>query len=210
MKFKKPTALILIISIFCFINVTKAQSKVVGEIINVNQDYRIAFSDLNNSQLNVGEVVEIYKEDKFLTYLEVFESSNVISKLMPIETGTRFKTEVTFDKINVGNRVVKIASGKNIQDSNEPFADVQLTKNNKYKEISDKYDALSVRYTEIFSENRRLGLENKELEKKLNKGYHKRNSSVKGNKEIKKLKNVISKLKVKLNNMEKLLEGNGK
>lgn len=84
-----------------------AQEKVTGEIINVNHQYKIAFTDISSDYLRKGDLVEIYADGNFVSYLEVSEASGAISKLIPATQPGKSKG-VDFSKIAVGNKVVKI------------------------------------------------------------------------------------------------------
>ncbi len=84
-----------------------AQEKVTGEIINVNHQYKIAFTDISSDYLHKGDLVEIYADENFVSYLEVSEASSAISKLIPPTQPGKSKG-MDFSKIAVGNKVVKI------------------------------------------------------------------------------------------------------
>lgn len=84
-----------------------AQEKVAGEIININHQYKIAFTDISSDYLRKGDLVEIYADQNFVSYLEVAETSSAISKLIPPTQPGKSKG-IDFSKIAVGNKVVKI------------------------------------------------------------------------------------------------------
>jgi hypothetical protein len=84
-----------------------AQEKVTGEIININHQYKIAFTDISSDYLRKGDLVEIYADGNFVSYLEVSEASGAISKLIPPTQPGKSKG-ADFSKIAVGNRVIKI------------------------------------------------------------------------------------------------------
>jgi len=79
-----------------------------GQIININQNYQIAFTDLGSRVLNQGDLVKVsLNADEFL-YLQVLESSPILSKL-GISKVEGFQTNINdFQRMTVGNEVVKI------------------------------------------------------------------------------------------------------
>lgn len=89
-----------------------AKEEVIGEIININYKYKIAFTDLNNYHLQPGDIVEIYKDNQFLTYLEVSESSSAISKLISLKDKGEYDTGVKFSDIRIGYKVLKVHEDK--------------------------------------------------------------------------------------------------
>jgi len=106
--FKKHTYLLLtILIIFSGINIF-AQEMPIGEIVNVNYQYKIAFTDLSNLELKEGDIVEIHKEGKLLTYMMVSKTSSAISKLVPIKKRGVFETKIEIDEITVGSTVRKV------------------------------------------------------------------------------------------------------
>ncbi|MCD4780876.1 MAG: hypothetical protein K8S27_10070 [Candidatus Omnitrophica bacterium] len=85
-----------------------AQKVIMGEIINVNYRYLTAFSDLSRPYVQPGDIVEIYSDGMFVTYLKVSETSTAISKLIPIKRKGPYKTQINFKKISIGFQVKKI------------------------------------------------------------------------------------------------------
>ena len=75
-----------------------AQKIIMGEIINVNYRYMTAFSDLSRPYVQSGDIVEIYNDGVFVTYLKVSETSTAISKLIPIKRKGPYKTQIDFKK----------------------------------------------------------------------------------------------------------------
>lgn len=94
-----------------------AQEKVTGEIININHQYKIAFTDIGSEYLRKGDLVEIYTDGKFVSYLEVSEASGAISKLIPPTQQGKSKG-ADFSKVAVGNKVIKLLSS----DGSEVFS----------------------------------------------------------------------------------------
>jgi len=89
-----------------------SQSKSSGEIINVNHQLRIAFTDLGDRMLNPGDVVKIYNNGNFIAHLKVVETSEVVSKLAIIDEGQYQATFGDFTSINIGDMVTKISQGE--------------------------------------------------------------------------------------------------
>ncbi len=81
-----------------------------GQIINVNQNFKIAFTDLGNRVLKPNDIVKVFiSRDEFL-YMKVMECSPILSKLGTIQEGA-FKTILQdMPRISVGNVVVKLTA----------------------------------------------------------------------------------------------------
>lgn len=79
-----------------------------GQIINVNQDYQIAFTDLGSSVLRQGDVVKVFLTADDFIYMQVVESSSILSKLGPVQL-EQYKTSYRdLNRLAVGNSVKKI------------------------------------------------------------------------------------------------------
>jgi len=89
-----------------------AKDEIPGEIININYKYKIAFTDLGNSHLHPGDILKVRKGNAVIGYLEVSESSTAISRLIPIKNHKEYNTEVIFNKITIGDTVIKITAGE--------------------------------------------------------------------------------------------------
>jgi len=172
-----------------------SQEKIEGEIINVNHQYRIAFTDVSSHYLRVTDIVEVYAEGNFLGYLEVAETSGIISKLIPVRQKVNFKTDINFPKVAVGNRVVKImpsdATRADVSPGNlfpipdrrtsgdEKSSDAIERMEKEKKKLQDDYTDLLKkleisfkRIEELEAENMNLSQENNALRKKgLRKRY---------------------------------------
>ena len=85
-----------------------ADSKVSGKIVNINTELKVAFTDLVPQQVLAGDVVEIYQADTFLTYLEVLETTETVSKLGFVKKSGLATSLDGFNKIAVGCRVVRL------------------------------------------------------------------------------------------------------
>ena len=85
-----------------------ADSKVSGKIVNINTELKVAFTDLVPQQVLAGDVVEIYQADTFLTYLEVVETTEAVSKLGFVKKSGLATNLDGFDKIAVGCRVIRL------------------------------------------------------------------------------------------------------
>jgi len=81
-----------------------AEERVIGEIINVSYQHEIAFSDIGQEGLNVGDVLEVLQSGQRVTYLQVIEVSEALSKLGPVNDGTY---STNFGKVQIGNVVAK-------------------------------------------------------------------------------------------------------
>ncbi|MCA9401970.1 MAG: hypothetical protein KC713_10100, partial [Candidatus Omnitrophica bacterium] len=96
-----------------------------SEIINVNDQYKVAFSDLTSPEVQIGDIIVVYVSPEQKTYLEVYETNPIMSKLGPVKTPT---TEITtnFSFVRVGTTVAKNGTEpKRIIKSGEgPFSQV--------------------------------------------------------------------------------------
>ncbi len=81
-----------------------------GQIINVNQNYQIAFTDLGNATLKQGDVIKVMITSDEFVYMQVLESSSILSKLGPIQS-ENFKTNYKdLQRVSVGNAVMKVTA----------------------------------------------------------------------------------------------------
>jgi hypothetical protein len=93
-----------------------------GQVINVNQSYQIAFVDLGSGILKQGDVVKVLVggSDDFI-YMQVLESSSILSKLGPVQSDN-FKTSLKdISRIAVGNPVVKVNPALEEKAAAQPF-----------------------------------------------------------------------------------------
>lgn len=81
-----------------------------GQIINVNQNFKIAFTDLGSRVLKPNDIVKVFiTRDEFL-YMKVIECSPILSKLGTVQEDA-FKTNLQdMPRISVGNLVVKLTA----------------------------------------------------------------------------------------------------
>lgn len=172
-----PLAMILFITIRFGI----AAEQLSGEIININYEYQIAFTDLSNTHLYNNDIVEITHNGEHITYLEVLESSEVITKLVPYKKKREFFTGKDFDKINIGNKVFKVSSADSnfessyvdsidkedtVQSDKKIIAD-QASLNSQFKTLTENYINVSNQLAQLVTEKNRLEENYKELERKL-------------------------------------------
>ena len=109
-----------------------ADSKTTGEIVNINTELKIAFTDLVPQRILAGDVVEIYQANTFLTYLEVVETTETVAKLGFVKKSGLATSIDGFNKIAVGCRVVRLP------ESALPSYDAVLTKLNDAAEKNDQ------------------------------------------------------------------------
>jgi hypothetical protein len=82
-----------------------------GEIINVSQHYKIAFTDMGKESLSPGDIVRAHISKEHFVYLKVIESSVALAKLGFTET-KEFNTDPAgFKQIAIGNLVTKVLTG---------------------------------------------------------------------------------------------------
>jgi len=95
-----------ILSFFIFCGPLFADDK--GQIININQNYQIAFTDLGNSALKQGDIVKVSLSADDFVFMQVLESSPILSKLGPSQVDN-FRTNLKeFQSMTVGDAVVKV------------------------------------------------------------------------------------------------------
>ncbi len=229
----------------CNQKISIAQSQANGEIININYQYKIAFTDLSDFHLDSGDIVEIYDGLNLLTHLKVSETTSVLSKLIAIDNG-QFKTEIPFTDIKIGNRVVKSSSGTTINTAPMPSNTTQLPSSEpakpanygtyssgsdlqqKYDRLNENYIILSNNLAKMLTEKNLSDNENSQLKQELEaaiiriKELEENNSAIQKSleeatvsgekatcyKNVKKLEQTINTLKIKLQNMAKMVEGN--
>ena len=79
-----------------------------GQIINVNQAYQVAFTDLGNQALRPGDIVQVYITTDDFVYMQVLESSVILSKL-GVSQSDPYKTNFKdLARITIGNAVAKV------------------------------------------------------------------------------------------------------
>ncbi len=221
--------LILIFSLFSF--QAFAMRNVSGEIININQQYKIAFTDLSNPELHVGDIVEVRDRGKFITYLKVSEVSNVISKLVMVTQKGLYQTKAAFKDIKVGNSIKKVEHfEKNHSDLQKREIDKKADLKADTQKLSESYTTLFNNLAELTNEKKSLEIKYEALEKKIKKVekslqdieikksmLEEENKVLKASlkkiqnnnehKQIKSLKQTIETLKKKLERMAQLIEG---
>lgn len=102
MKLPAIFSTIFLICSLILISITTAHS---AEIININYKYRIAFADLTEKDVGVGDMVTIITPDGYKTKLKVVETYPVMIKLGVAE-GDMALTDDQFSAITIGSQVV--------------------------------------------------------------------------------------------------------
>ena len=98
----------LIISLFIFSPATgQAQTK-LGEIVNINYKYKIAFTDLTQSEVRSGDKVAVKNTEGATVYLEAVEVYPVMVKLSIASTPGYELSDDQFTKIIVGSLVTTV------------------------------------------------------------------------------------------------------
>ena len=175
-------AIILIFQTFAH-----AQQNIKGEIININYKYQIAFTDIGSAYLTAGDIVEVRMMNGSIISLKVAEATDVLSRLTLNVTSDQDPAANLFDKINVGDTVVKVwkepvtghRKGSVVLDEPKYSASipsaVKLPSNeSKMAEVEkqslSKYDQLKIKYQEVNTQlwelNQHVSYLNIELAKK--------------------------------------------
>ncbi len=103
---------IVVFLFFGSVSLCFSQEVEKGEIINVSYQYKIAFTGMSNQDLEKGDIFKIMKNGKVVTYLKVKEASDTISKLIPFSSDELPARVSDFDKVAVGNIIVKVGKMK--------------------------------------------------------------------------------------------------
>ena len=129
-----------------------ADTKTIGEIVNVSPQHQVAFADLTSSQLAVGDVVEIFQGEEFLTYLEVIEASPEISKLGYVKKAGLATSLDGFKKISVGVKAIRLPQGSdasfdalltqiyNLKEKNSQLTNSLNAKTQEFQEVQKQSD----------------------------------------------------------------------
>jgi hypothetical protein len=90
-----------------------------GQIININRNFQIAFTDLGSRVLKPGDLVKVYLSADEFVYLQVLESSVILSKLGASKV-EGFQTNLTdFQRMAIGNAVSKVTAGQSKGDNSD-------------------------------------------------------------------------------------------
>jgi co-chaperonin GroES (HSP10) len=102
--------LILLVTVSLFlVSPTKAQAQTkLGEIININYKYKIAFTDLTQSEVQTGDKVAVKNSEGATVYLEAVEVYPVMVKLTVAATPGYGLSDDQFAKIVVGSPVTVV------------------------------------------------------------------------------------------------------
>jgi len=203
--YKRPVFALNLIAILTFLPLSAFAQSTTGEIINVSYDYKIAFTDLSQNQLNIGDVVEVFNGRQFTTYLQVLETSSVVSKLGSVESNISSDFHTDFDKISIGNTVIKrsdIPSQKQaadqVQKSIQTSPASAPASNKTAQELQDALERVDD-----------LNKLNRELEEKIKRSDAQLNSvnleKQKYDREVQRLKNKVDQLRLSLENMESII-----
>jgi len=193
-----------------------AQANTQGEIINISQQYKVAFIDIGNDSLSTGDVVEVSTNDNQPVYLQAVETNVGLSKLGFINT-QEYRTDSSgFERIIVGNTVSIVSRNSPGADRQDPaVSSMQKTgSDQKYAQLVDnleekekEVDDLKRGIQDLETLNRSLKKDNSQLFLEKHIQEEERGQRLQ---EINNLNSVISQLKVRLENIKRLLpvEGN--
>ncbi len=97
----------LLIAIIIIIASSVSAQEIKGEIINVNYEYEIAFTDIGNMYLSAGDNVYVVLSSGKKLPLRVMEASAVLSKITLKGSLANNDLRELFKQINVGDIVIK-------------------------------------------------------------------------------------------------------
>jgi septal ring factor EnvC (AmiA/AmiB activator) len=178
-----------------------------GQIININQSYQIAFTDLGNNVLKPGDIVKVSLNAEDFVYMQVMESSPILSKLGPSQL-ENFRTNLKdFESLAVGDEVVKVNQGQErVDHSMEKLSDTKNTLELSEQQIQKLEGDLALAKAEI----KRLEESNEESKAKLNELAAE--DQVKNKEPVapdqSDDKELLGQLKTHLDNMRKLIDEN--
>ena len=186
-------------------------AEVRGEIINISQQYKVAFIDIGNEALAVGTIVEIQGNADTPIYLQVIEADTGLSKLGFVNSG-EYKTDAAnFEKIIVGNTVTIVS--QNVQNAEAPAAAQKVESSQKYGQLATELQDKERQVTELTKNLEDLQILNKSLKQEnsrlLLEKHINDQEKVQRYQEMGRLKDTINQLKERLQNIQKLIhEGN--
>lgn len=105
-----------------------------GQIININQNYQIAFTDLGSRVLKQGDIVKVFINTDDFVYMQVIESSVILSKLGPSKVDGYQTNLSDFHRLAVGNVVSKVNTSQ--EAANNPVEAALPVPGNKDTEAS--------------------------------------------------------------------------
>ena len=150
-------ALFLVVFSFSSISFSYSDDPVQGEIINVNYTHQVAFTDLNNQHLNVGDIVKVYKNKNFVGYLQVVGTSDAVSKLAYVRIVEDESVSQDFNKVSVGSIVVKVPPKRFSEaQPQSPMVNENKAAMVEFKELSQDYFQLSKQLTQMIDEKTTL------------------------------------------------------
>lgn len=172
-----------------------ARSKIRGEIINVNYEYKIAFTDIGSDALSIGDIVEVHMQSGATQFLQVIETTEVLSKIVLRPSSDQDTQNRLFNRIGVGDIVLRVGKGptpdlekyssalseKTIKSSGAFSNKLKFTKKKeteainqtsvKYDQLNEEYQQASAKHEQLNSEYQSVKAQLQEMEsdkKKLN------------------------------------------
>ena len=207
--------------LFMIFNVCTANAvEKIGEIININYEYEIAFTDLSGDYLKQKDIVEIRKDGKFIAYLQVSQSTAAISRLIPIKNHPIYKTDIDFKDILVGSNVYKVQEDdltaskiplKNETVHTDPVEKLNTDEikersknindeNNDIQSLNEKVEILSNNYIQLSKSLSALLEEKKDLESNVLRSKEEMDALLLKNKGLEEKNNLLEKEMISLKN----------
>ena len=82
-----------------------------GEVININHEHQVGFVDLSSAQISQGDVLEVYSGNNFITYVEILQVQEALSKFGFVQRKGLVTDPDRFLQIAIGYAVVKVPQG---------------------------------------------------------------------------------------------------
>ena len=205
--FKNLLKYALIFSLF--ISGKEALAEEKGQLININQNYQIAFTDLGSRVLKQGDIVKVFINTDDFVYLEVIESSAILSKL-GVSRADGFQTNLNdFQRLTVGD-TVSLASTVQGNIDNSAGA-IPESKDNEGSSLQLQIQRLEHDLAKAKEQVRLLQESNEKSKSTLNEliaqAQVKKEESV-PQEQTDSSKEILGQLKAHLDNMSKILNEN--
>ena len=181
-----------------------------GQVINVNQNYQIVFTDLGSHVLKRGDIVKVFFNGDDFIYMQVLESSAILSKLGPVQSDSYKTNFKDLQRLSVGNTVAKVSEAPKASNNPGNAGEVKSTVDAASHET--EIQRLEKELNEARMEIKRLEEANDVFKSQINslslkaqagnneEGIHQEKSE--------NLKEVFSQLKTRLEHMNQLINQN--
>ncbi len=155
-----------------------SEEPIIGEVINIDTEQAIVFTDLNNFYLDPGDILAVYRDSRIMAYLRVIETTSAISKMKLIDNDIEYRTDAGIDDLKIGDKVFKNPQDQNPMskadsvDSQPPSPEAMMTRKstssksnrNVAQNWTGDYDELLKKHTAVVKSLMTIKLEKEALE----------------------------------------------